>query len=117
MASLFTSSTLVPFVFGCAIGWAANWHFYRRARRDAERSHAMVLMHLRTVLEAAEKSGAVELVRDADGRPTGGRVVRAVPNAGALGLAGQAPIVALRADSSTVVGVGTVTKGAADPKE
>jgi hypothetical protein len=107
MADLITAPIVIPFVLGAIIGWCGNWFYYRRARKDAAEGSAITLSHLRTLLEASEKAGNVELVRDGDGRPTGGRVIRAVANAGVLGIEGYAPTVEIRAQSSTVDGAGT----------
>jgi hypothetical protein len=115
MSDLLAATVVVPFILGAVVGWCGNWFYYRLSKHSAEKSEARTLLHLRTLLIAAEASGNVELARDAAGTVTGGRVIRAVPNSGEAGTQGHAPVVQIAAQSSTVAALGSVERGSDDP--
>jgi len=99
---------IVTLLIGAAIGWCANWFFYRRSRADSAATAEAQLRHLRTLIEAAAAAGHIEPVRDSQGTVTGGRVIRPVVQTGAMAMEGQAPIVEVRAGPSTAHGAGVV---------
>jgi hypothetical protein len=101
------SWSFVSFVLGCTVGWCANLYFYWRSRKDSARSSAQQIRYLSTTLAAFEDAGFVKLTRDGNGVISGGRIITIAPNAGALGLEGHPPTIEIRAQSSTIAGIGT----------
>jgi hypothetical protein len=92
----------LPTIVGCIFGGAltiaaARWVNSNGSKRNAELMYGIIRI-------LGEKFH-VELVRDADGRPTGGQVIRLAATAGAM----STMTANLTAGPASIVGTGTVT--------
>jgi hypothetical protein len=108
LSTLLSVSTLIPLALGAAVGWYANWFYYRRARIDSQQSHQeLINNHLEVkhnfsvLVSALEKVGYAKVVRDSQGNIIDDRTIVIDTPTGTIQLVGYPPTVSVSNDPPT----------------